>query len=124
MKAHRVAYFLARGEFDARLFVCHHCDNPPCVNPAHLFLGTQRDNLMDMYSKGRGSVGERHRSRMHPETVKRGESHPNALLDEASVYEIRRRVGGGESQRVVGLDFGIGQAQVSRVVHRKQWAHV
>jgi len=54
--AHRVAYRLANGEFDESLMVCHHCDNPKCVNPEHLFLGTNSDNMKDAYQKGRISV--------------------------------------------------------------------
>lgn len=53
LKAHRVAYFLARGPFDWNLHVLHQCDNPRCVNPAHLFLGTNLDNIRDRISKGR-----------------------------------------------------------------------
>jgi hypothetical protein len=73
---HRVAYQLEYGDFpDESLCVCHKCDNPPCCNPSHLFLGTRATNAQDAKSKGRTLSGERHFTRTHPERIARGERH-------------------------------------------------
>jgi hypothetical protein len=100
--AHRLAWILAVGPIPDGLFVCHRCDNPPCANPAHLFLGTQKENLADMYAKGRG---------------------PRSKLTAAEVLAIRDRVA-TLSQRAVAREFGICQTTVSGIVTGRIWSHV
>ncbi len=53
-RAHRLSYIIKNGEIPSSIFVCHKCDNPPCINPDHLFLGTAKDNALDRKNKGRG----------------------------------------------------------------------
>ena len=108
-KAHRVAYQFYVGEIPEGMCVCHQCDNPGCVNPAHLFLGTPKDNLDDMYRKGR-------------QRIPLGENRAFAKLTSAQVKEIRARCARGELQREVGKLFGVGQPRISTIVNRKKWA--
>lgn len=113
--AHRVSWELHRGPIPPGLFVLHKCDTPPCVNPDHLFLGTQQDNLADMRAKGRSRRGE----------VPQGEEHPDAKLTAEDVRIIKFAYAcGGAFQATIGEVFGVSQAVISAVVRRQIWKSV
>ena len=140
LRAHRIAYFLGHGIDAGSQFVLHKCDNPPCCNPSHLFLGDQADNVQDAKAKGRLPVGDAHYLRIHPEKIMRGENHPNrkhpekmvrgelspaSKLTEADVVEIRRLWASGSlRQGEIAAKFGIEQTNVGYIVRRKSWRHV
>lgn len=111
--AHRVSYELANGRIPDGLFVCHRCDNPPCVNPAHLFLGTAADNMADMAAKGRWGAARR---------LPLGSDHPGSRLTDESVCEIRRRLSEGESLGRLAIAFGVSKKLVLNIKHRRAWA--
>jgi hypothetical protein len=100
--------------------VCHHCDNPSCVNPEHLFLGTHRTNADDMRSKGRS----KYQSRIHMRRIATGESNGHASLNENMVRTIRNRVASGEQQIRIAADLGISASAVNHVWRRTSWKHV
>lgn len=112
-QAHRLAFELHNGIAPGDLFVCHRCDNPPCVRPGHLFLGTQKDNLADMVRKGRGS-----------KVRARGEAVGQAVLTERDVREIRRRAASGEQHTSIARDFGVTKNNIGHIVRRRTWKHV
>ena len=112
--AARVAYVLFRGKVGS-MCVCHKCDNPSCVNPDHLFLGTQKDNLLDMYAKGRGGTGGGCRG------INGGENHPSAKLSDADVSDIRAAYSSGRiTQKALALAFGIGRPHINAICNGKQ----
>lgn len=115
--AHRFSFEVHRGPIPAGMFVCHHCDNPPCVNPAHLFVGTPRDNSRDAARKGRCAPQRR------PEMY-RGERQHSAKLSEADVVEIRRLFAGGAGVSELAQAFGVNSSAIYRVVRWKAWRHV
>jgi hypothetical protein len=106
-QAHRVACELELG--DLGLDVLHRCDTPACVNPAHLFAGTHLDNMRDKVAKGR-------QARL------KGEAHGRARVTAEQVKAIRRR--GTENQDALAAEFGISQASVHRIIHRKTWKEI
>jgi len=121
-RAHRVAYELANGPIPKGLFVCHKCDNPSCVRPDHLFLGTANDNSQDMVSKGRVVHGEVHYFHIHPEESSRGERHGCHKMTVEKVQSLRREYdAGNHNYAELGYKYGIGDTQAWRLAHRKSW---
>lgn len=119
--ATRVMWMLTNGEIGDGLFACHHCDNPPCVNPAHLFLGTHQDNMADRNRKGRAHRGPR----ANIENIARGEAVYGAKLTPELVREIRAvYAAGGVTQRQLARRYGMAQCPIRHVIIRKTWKHV
>lgn len=106
--AHRVAYELTIGPIPVGLVLCHRCDNPGCVNPSHMFLGTQADNLQDMRTKGRGNPP-------------RGVRHPKARLTDQLVAQIRADP---RSHRQIARILGISKSTIGMVKAGVTWTHV
>lgn len=103
-RAHRIAWIIANGPIPDGLCVCHKCDNPPCCNPAHLFLGTQIENIADMHMKGRNSVV----------------GHFPPKLTQEQVKQIRGLYP-SISMRQIGRKYGVCAAAVCRIVHGTRW---
>lgn len=110
-RAHRVAWQLSHGAIPEGLRVCHTCDNPPCVRPDHLFLGTDADNMRDKTAKGR--------ARWH-----RGSANSMAKLTEALVQTIRAEAAAGVTYRAIARVHGIHFTTVGGIVRRQIWSHV
>lgn len=113
LRAHRVAWELANGAIPEGQYVCHHCDNPSCVRPDHLFIGTHLENMRDCVRKGRYNGAG-----VHPEW-RRG----NCKLDERQVGAIRSAYANGRSIGELGKMFGVHRSTIGFVVHRKTWRH-
>ncbi len=124
--AHRFSWAIHNGEIPAGLNVLHKCDNPPCCNPNHLFLGTQSDNVRDMLKKGRCAriCGDLSSSRLHPESRPRGEAVKTSVLTEQQVRSIRARYALGESAYRISKDFPVSYASIKGIVKGRSWRHL
>lgn len=106
--AHRFAWSLLRGPLDAKACLLHHCDNPPCVNPEHLYVGDRQDNMRDKVARNR---------------IQKGQDSPKARLTDADVLEIRRlryEVGAAE----LAKRFGVTMNYVYQIQRREAWKHL
>lgn len=117
--AHRVSYEMAYGlaidSLPKHLVVCHTCDNPPCVRPDHLFLGTMQDNVNDARSKGRMNYEAWHQ---------RGEENHAAKLNDASVRKIRSAYAAGETQAALAKRYEVSRSTIGDIVRGEIWSHV
>lgn len=111
--SHRVAYYLHYGVDTRGQFVLHRCDNPPCCNPSHLFLGTQADNMQDMVRKGR-----------RPFRVIYKTPNDNARVTIGDVRDIRRRYHNGESVNALASEYLIARQSVRRIAKGITWRYV
>lgn len=108
---HRYAYQILKENIPTGLLVLHNCDNPPCCNPDHLFLGTYLTNATDMHMKSRNRAP-------------RGERATFAKLTSEQVIEIRRLFAEGVNFKEIAQRFNIGNTHVHRLVRRENWKHI
>lgn len=115
VKAHRLAFEIASGQHLRRdQLVCHHCDNPACVNPAHLFVGTHRDNTQDCWRKGRGSQPPVHL----------GSKNHSAKLHEGLIAQVFGLRAQGLTTYQLADVFSVSRTAICAVLNRKTWRHV
>jgi hypothetical protein len=114
--AHRWSWAYHHGPIPPGLWVCHTCDVPSCVNPAHLFLGTPRENNDDKIAKGRATTTK---------GLQLGMRHPHARLTDDQVREMRRlHAEQGFGAKRLAKRYGVGQTTIHRVLTGETWGHV
>ncbi len=109
--AHRVSWEMGHGPIPKEMCVCHTCDNPSCVRPSHLWLGTKKDNTQDA----------RNKKRLRGNPNGKGEEHPGSIVTESDVKRIRKD---NRTQTVIAQEYGIKQSTVSLIKLRKRWKHI
>lgn len=112
--ATKISYELHKGPITSGLLVCHSCDNPPCVNPQHLWVGTNLENQADAKAKGR----------LRTPRSGAGADNPRSLITEAQAREIVARLLNGETNRSIAADYPISEGMVSLIKRRKAWTHL
>lgn len=113
--AHRISYKLYKGDIPKDKIICHTCDNKSCVNPDHLFLGTQSDNMQDMHKKGRANFGGRNQTGKNNNAVK---------VTEDQVITIKKLHKQKIKQADIAKITGVSRPNVWCIVHGKSWNHI
>lgn len=113
-RLNRVMYEKYYGKISDDLFVCHKCDNPACINPEHLFLGTHKDNMIDKVKKNRQARG-------HGEKIQ-GEKHGMSKLTENQIKKIRAIK--GITQHEIAKIYKLSETHISEIIRRKVWTHI
>jgi hypothetical protein len=122
---HRYSWEITYGLIPDTKMVCHRCDRPACVKPDHLFLGSASDNIRDAAMKGRMASGDRNGSRLHPESLRRGEDSSVSKLTADQVIAIYETYRSSKSLlNDVALEYGVGLLTVHRIVKGKSWKHL
>lgn len=127
LPSHRVAYFIQYNVDPGQLQVCHSCDNRACINPNHLFLGTSKENVADMYKKGRQNIlsGSNHPSQINPEYLKRGEDHGMAKLTDFQVKEIVDLYNSGRfTYKEIAAKHNVTYKTIHGIIKGKTWKHL
>lgn len=142
--SHRISFEITNGDIMPNKQVLHHCDNPPCCNPDHLFQGTHADNMRDMASKGRSAFqvhpemvkhlietrkhnpqhGDNHYMRRNPENAERvmGRNNPQAKLSDEQVIQIRNIK--GMTHKEIANKYGVCRQLISQIIRRIIWKHI
>ncbi|WP_422109415.1 HNH endonuclease [Achromobacter xylosoxidans] len=120
-RAHRAAFLLSKGVIPKGMHVMHSCDNPSCINPRHLALGTPRENSYDSVRKGRAAI----RPGGANVVDNKGEKHGNSKLTDDLVKQIRSEFQSGKASiSQVARSLGLGRQTIGDVIHKKTWTHV
>jgi hypothetical protein len=111
IKAHRFSYQLHKGEIPDGMFILHSCDNPKCIRPDHLSIGTHAENMRDMINKNRDNKAK-------------GSAAGQAKLTENQVIEIKQKLNLGIKQKIIAQEYNIDDSNISRIKTGKNWAHI
>lgn len=123
--SHRVSFSLSKKGKLSSFLVCHKCDNPKCCNPAHLFLGTQQENIDDCIAKGRYITGDKNGMVKHPELVTKGDKHHNAKFTDSQIIDIRKIYAEGKtSHKKLGKIYSVSANTIKDIVNGKTWKHL